>query len=450
MRARTWIVGAVAAMVAVGPSTLAYGASMAETAPAPVKSLGVPLPVSYFSAIELDEARGRLYVGQSIGHDLPLAVTDLDGRLLSHVDAVKDVTDVTLSDDGRTLFAAQGYDRVTAMDAESLQVTGVYFAPDGVCPTSVEATGGKVVAGYVDCGAGSGGLAVWSAPNTSPRLFTEAVDYNPVLDTSPGAPGLVVAGDRGVTPVKTFVVDISGDTPWIRARSTVDGSLRDYAMSPDGTTVVQSSGWPYEHRTYRVPDLADSEIYPSGAYPIDAAWSGDGSTVAVARDPAPSSDPDVYLYARNATVPTYVVDFHPDQAASYRTLLVNRAGTRAWVVTSDLYGQNVTLHSFGPAHEPNPPYTDLTITAQVGKGKTGHTATVTATLRFPVVGLRQLRVTASTNGGAEKEILSGMLDENGQTTGTYDLPRGTTTFTARYTDFDGWFPSKTVTTTLTR
>ncbi len=449
MRARTWVVGAVVAMVAVGTSTLANAATSAETAPAPVKSLGVPLPVSYFSAIELDEARGRLYVAQSIGYDLPLAVIDLDGRLLSHVDAVKDVTDVTLSDDGRTLYVAQGYDRVTALDAESLRVTGVYPAPDGVCPTSVEATGGKVVAGYLNCGAGSGGLAIWSAPNTSPRLFTEAVDYNPVLDTSPGAPGLVVAGDAGVSPVETFVIDLSDDTPWIRARRSVDGLLRDYAMSPDGTTVVQSSGWPYEHRTYKVSDLTDGEIYPSGAYPVDAAWSGDGSTVAVARHPS-SSDPDVYLYAKGATVPRYVVDFHPGEDTSYRTLLVNRAGTRAWVVTSDLYGQSLTLHSFGPAHAPIPPYTDLTLTARVGKGKTSQTATVTATLRFPVVGLRQVRVTASTNGGAEKQILSAMLDENGQTTGTYALPRGTTTFTARYTDFDGWYPSKTVTTTLTR
>jgi hypothetical protein len=87
------------------------------------------------------------------------------------VEAVTDVSDLRLSGDGRTLFAVQGLARVLALDAETLTVTGTYPAPDGVCPSTVEVTGGKVVAGYLNCGAGSGGLALvqvrpsqWPAP----------------------------------------------------------------------------------------------------------------------------------------------------------------------------------------------------------------------------------------------------------------------------------------------
>ena len=58
----------------------------AETAP--LKSVGVQLPVDDLRAIELDEARGRLYIAQGVGGGLPLVVTDLDGRLLIRVTAV--------------------------------------------------------------------------------------------------------------------------------------------------------------------------------------------------------------------------------------------------------------------------------------------------------------------------------------------------------------------------
>jgi hypothetical protein len=53
--------------------------------------------------------RGRLYLAQGVGGGLPLVVTDLDGRLQTRVTAVTDVSDVVLSDDGRTLYAAQGF-----------------------------------------------------------------------------------------------------------------------------------------------------------------------------------------------------------------------------------------------------------------------------------------------------------------------------------------------------
>jgi hypothetical protein len=456
MRRRTLVASALVVALATSAGLLTFGSPRAGAA-TPVKSVGVALPVDDFRAIELDEARGRLYVAQGAvaqgagsGAGLPLVVTDLDGRLLDRVDAVTDISDVELSGDGRTLFAAHGFSQVIALDADTLAITGTYPAPEGVCPYNVQATGGKVVAGYLDCGTGSGGLAIWSAPGTMPLLYTDTANYIPVIDASPGAPGLLVAGDTGYSPVKTYVLDVSGDKPAILgSRPDTGSNLQDYALSPDGSVVVESTGSPYEHRAYHVPDLSDAGVYPSGAYPTDAQWSGDGSTVAIGRGSA-MNDPDVYLYDRGATTPRYVVDFHPRQDLWRSTLLVDKAGTRAWAVTTDVDEQTMLLHSFGEAHPPIEPVTDLTITAHVGTGKDKHTAYVTATLTFPNTGLQQVWVTASTDGGAEEEFMRGSMDTTGRLTGTYSLPRGTTTFTVRYNDFDHWYPSATATTTLTR
>jgi hypothetical protein len=456
MRRRSLLVTTLLVTVAASVGFVGFGSPDAG-ATTPVKSVGVPLPVDDFRAIELDEARGRLYIAQGAvaqgagsGVGLPLVVTDLDGRLLERVDGVTDLSDIELSGDGATLFAAQGFSRVVAIDADTLTVTGTYPAPQGICPYNVQVTGGKVVAGYLNCGSGSGGLAIWSAPGSMPLLYTQTANYIPVIDASPGAPGLLVAGDTGYSPVKTYVLDVSGAAPrLLGSRADTGSNLQDYALSPDGSVVVESTGYPYEHHAYHVPDLSDGGVYPSGTYPTDAQWSGDGSTVAIGRDNT-INDPDVYLYDRGATTPRYVVDFHPDQGLWRGTLLVDRAGTRAWAVTTDIDEKTMLLHSFGEAHPPIDPVTDLTITAHVGTGKYKQTAYVTATLAFPNTGLQQVWVTASTNGGPETEFMRGSMDSTGHLTGTYSLPRGTTTFTVRYNDFDQWYPSATATTSLTR
>ncbi|RZU73653.1 hypothetical protein EV384_2071 [Micromonospora kangleipakensis] len=438
----------------------AIGLSAGElltTAPAaaetvPLKSVGTQLPVDDLRAIELDEARGRLYIAQGVGGGLPLVVTDLDGRLLNRVTAVGGISDLVLSDDGRILYAAQGFNRIVALDADTLTMVASYPAPPGAWLYTVEPTGEKVVGGFIDAGIGSGGLLIWSAPGTPPVVYTAGPNYHPIIDASPGAPGLLVAGDTGYSPVTTYAIDVSGDSPRILARRDNTGSnLIDYAVSPDGTEVVETVGHPYEHHSYRLPDLGDATVYPSGVYPQDAAWSGDGSTVAIGRASTASGDADVYLYAKGSTVPTYAVDFRSGDSLWEGTLLVNQAGTRAWAVTStDPYQETQLLHSFGPAHPPTPPVTDLAVTAQVGTGKEKGTAQLTVTWSSPIGDDNYWWITASTNGGAEREFWRGKLDASGRYTLTYSLPRGTTTFTVRYRDYYQFYPDGYATATLQR
>jgi WD40 repeat protein len=450
---RGWIGRGLVAVLVLGSVVVLAGSSGASDVPL-IKSVGVQLPVEDFRGMELDEARGRLYIAQGVGGGVPLVVTDLDGRLQTRLDAVTDVSDVVLSDDGRTLYAAQGFAQIAAVDTATLTVRAVYPAPDGTCVYTVEPSGDKVVGGFRDCGIGYGGLLVWSAPS-APVVYTEGPNYKPVIDASPGAPGLVVAGDDGISPVTTYVIDVSGDTPRILSRrGDTGGNLEDYAFSPDGTEVVQSVGSPYEHRAYRLPDLTDASVYPSGAYPTDAAWSADGSVVAVGRAATGAYDADVLFYPKGGTSPTYALDLRSIDELWSGTLLVNRDGTRAWAVSyDDVYQERHLLHSFGPGHPPRPPVTDLAVTARTGTGKDKKTAVLTVAWSSPISTQMEGHywwITASTDGGPEVEFWRGPMNASGTYTKTYVLPRGTTTFTVRYKDFYDWYPAGFDTATLTR
>ena len=212
-------------------------------------------------------------------------------------------------------------------------------------------------------------------------------------------------------------------------------------------------------------------MYPSGVYPADAAWSGDSSTVAVGRSSTGSNDADVLFYAKGTTTPTYAVDFRADDELWKGTLLLNSTGTRAWAVTYDDTYQNVQLlHSFGPAHPPNthrrarrPTSTSLhALAGQVhrlrhrGSGKDKSTAYVTVTWTSPYsrpgssTNQQFMQLYATPAGSTARLIGNPELTTAGTFTATYALPRGTTTFTAHYKDFENWYPEATVTTTLTR
>lgn len=455
MRLRGLALGGLALIISAAVGVVVAGPSSADE-PVLVKSVGTQLPVQDLRAMELDEARGRLYFAQGAGSTLPLVVTDLDGTLQKKLTAVTGASDVVLSNDHQQVLVTQDYDRVTALDADTLEPSATYDAPKGACVYSAEPTGDKIVAAFLDCGLGTSGLLIWSAPGTAATVYTDGPNYHPII--AGAANGLLVAGDTGYSPVTTYVIDVSGATPTIVSRRENTGeNLVDYAVSPDGTEVVETVGHPYEHHSYKLPDLSDSTVYPSGVYPADAAWSGDGSTVAVGRSSTASNDADVLFYAKGSTTPTYAVDFRSSDELWKGTLLLNSAGTRAWAVTYDDTYQNVQLlHSFGPAHPPKAPTTDIHVAATTGSGKNKSTASVTVTWTSPYsrpgssTNQQFLQVYATPAGSTARLIGNPELTSAGSFTATYALPRGTTTFTAHYKDFENWYPEATVTTTITR
>ncbi len=437
-------------LLSVTSTEVTYAAPDSASELVPLKSVGTPLPVQAFSAIELDEDRGRLYLAQGTGSGLPLVITDLDGVLQTEVTALANAADVVLTNDHGTLLVVQNSDHITAVDADTLTPSGTYAGPAGACLRTVEQAGEKVVAGYSDCGIGSSGLLIWTAPDTVPVVYADAPD-DPVIDASDG---LVVAGSARTSPITTYVIDVSTASPSIVSeRWNTGGNLQDLAISPDAAEVVESAGAPYEHHSYRLPDLSDGAIYPTGAYPFDAAWSGDGSKLAVARYWGSSTEADVLIHARDTVDPEYAVNFRGGDELQPGSLLVNSGGTRAWAVTSG--DQDLLLHSFGPAHPPTPPTSDIGIAAQAGSGKEKDTAYVTATWTSPIsrsgsADVEFIYIYARTDGEPERLLARVVMTDTGTYTVADALPHGTTTFTARYQDPEGWYPPDTATATLIR
>ncbi|MER7243305.1 hypothetical protein [Kribbella sp. NPDC000426] len=451
---RPALMGLTSMGMLLGGLVLSSPSAVAE--PLAAKSVGTQLPVQGFSAIELDEGRGRLYLAQGASTALPLVVTDLDGVLQTEVSAVTGATDVVLSDDHQTVLVAQG-DRVTTLDANTLVPSATYGAPAGACVSQVEPAADKIVGSFRNCGIGFSGLLIWSAPDSPPVVYASGIFDNLLVDASPGGGARIIAGDDGQA-AKLSVIDVSGPTPVVvSSRNDVGDSPSDYALSPDGTEVVESVGYPYEHRAYTVPDLSDAGNYPSGRFATDAAWSGDGSTIAIGRSSTASNESDVVLYDKDGSTPKYAVDFRDNDDLREGGLVVNATGTRVWAVTSDdPYQRTQLLHSFGPSHPPKAPTTDIQIAVQTGSGKEKSTGYVTVTWTSPVskaltsTGYQSFSLYAGTDGAAETYIGGAEMTAVGTYTVTYALPRGTTTFTARYTDSENWYPAATVTATLTR
>jgi hypothetical protein len=74
---------------------------------------------------------------------------------------------------------------------------------------------------------------------------------------------------------------------------------------------------------------------------------------------------------------------------------------------------------------------------------------VTATLTGPPTG--QVKVVARSADGTERIVVWATVDADGKVSGTHQLAKGTTTFTASYPgDWDAFWPPATATASMTR
>jgi hypothetical protein len=94
--------------------------------------------------------------------------------------------------------------------------------------------------------------------------------------------------------------------------------------------------------------------------------------------------------------------------------------------------------------------TDLGVTATKGSGRTKSTAYITVSWTSPHTDSDYWWITASTNGGPEREFWRGPMAGGGPYQLTYDLPAGSTTFTVRYHDYWSWYPDGYATLTISR
>ncbi|GLW50534.1 hypothetical protein Stsp02_61950 [Streptomyces sp. NBRC 14336] len=225
------------------------------------------------------------------------------GAVLASVSGVSGVSDLALSDDGATLYAAApGTHEIVALDAATFDVKARYPVATDTGPVHVAYAGGKVWFSYgdqwdgdlgsvdpaVDPASGTDPVALAQFPKegTSVGMWGQAL-----LDTDPLRPGLLAVGETGLSTGSMAVLDVSDGTAKLTAWHNGDYSLNHGIGDID---LVAGNDQVLVNGTDR-DAYADGTFTKAGAYPgghrADIGRSGlvaqsTGSKVAVYRPDA--------------------------------------------------------------------------------------------------------------------------------------------------------------------
>jgi hypothetical protein len=318
---------ATALAVLFGSVTLAA----AGAGPAAADS-SAPLSLKSSGDIVVDGVHRRVFISDPTAGEV--VVTDYAGAVVGTVGSLPGVHGLELSPDSGTLYAAvHDADAVVAIDTATATESRRFATGAGAGPAYVALAGGRLWFSYGGSGGGNigsldpdaGDPAVTLGQDTD-RTFYDA----PILDASAGAPGTLVAGAPGQSPVELAVYDVSSGTASRTAYafdpgSTGGGNLQDLAVTPDGKDVVTASGAPYYQAVYKLTDLSADGKYVTNTYPnaVDIAPNGD-----VAAGTSSSYEPDVHVFKQGVSTPVKQYDL-PDTGTPGDSDLLASAGL-AW------------------------------------------------------------------------------------------------------------------------
>ncbi|MEU6317320.1 Ig-like domain repeat protein [Streptomyces sp. NPDC047009] len=271
----------------------AVAAGSASAAAATVSSPG---------GIVVDGALGRVFVGDSASGTVVAA--DFSGTAVDSVNGLGTVSDLAVSDDGATLYAAvPSSHEIVALDAATLDVKARYTVATDTGPRHVAFAGGKVWFTYgdqwdgdlgsvdpaADPASGTDPVTLGQFPQPYPGVWGQAL-----LDTDPNTPGLLAVGETGLSTDSMAVVDVSGGTPqltaWYQGDYTLNDGIGDIDLVPGAPQVLVNG-------TQR-DAYADGKFTAAGAYP-----SGQRADVSTSGLVAQVAGDKVAVYRANAAQP---------------------------------------------------------------------------------------------------------------------------------------------------
>jgi hypothetical protein len=325
---------------------------------APGSELDVKIPLPGFGDMLVDEARGRVYISGGKGTN-SIVVTDLDGGNHRTVGIGRGGGGMTLSPDGTKLYVALvDSDGIAIIDLATYAVDWYYVGThDGVptCPRDVAWASGQLWFGW-GCDNAPAGIGRVDPATRDYTLGAYQADSRiataPLLATVPSQPGTLIAGETGTNPALLFrfqVTTSQSGQPELdqqAMRWTDGGSVRQLAVTPDGSQVIVPSGAPYYHEALRTSDLTLAHEYPTTAYPNAAAIRSDGL---VAAGSNAAYDTDVFVFEPGGSTPTATYEFgHLPNDVTWAHTLVDGglawSGDRIYAVTHILSEpDNVTL-----------------------------------------------------------------------------------------------------------
>ncbi|GAA3124297.1 hypothetical protein GCM10010521_08980 [Streptomyces rameus] len=269
--------------------------SMALGATPAVADSSQILPVKSVGDIVADGFHQRVFISDPANGKI--VVTDFSGKVVKQLTSLTGVTDLELSADSNTLYAAvPGRGAIVVIAAASAtEVTRILMPSPSIRPKYLAETRGKLWFGY-DFQQGTGEIGVVDLLDGHyPVGFRQDTSGTwgsaPMLDA---AEGTLVAGTPVQSPTELSTYDASSGTLVRTAHATVEGgNTRDLAVTPDGKDVVVASASPYYQAVYKTADLTADGNYPVNAYPNAVDIAPDGS-VAAGIDGA--YEPDVYVF----------------------------------------------------------------------------------------------------------------------------------------------------------
>ncbi|MET8952686.1 Ig-like domain repeat protein [Streptomyces sp. NPDC004393] len=322
MRGRSISTATALAVLFSSAALSVVAAGTASAAPASVYAVG---------GFVVDGAIGRVFVGDA--ETGKVFAADYSGNQVGEADGITDVTDLALSDDGSTLYAAaSGNHQIVALDAATLNVKTRYTVPTTTGPTHVAVSGGKVWFTYGDQWDGNlGSVDPAGAGTVTTGQYSGKLWGQALLDTDPGRPGVLAVGETGLSTDSMAVLDVSSGAPqqvaYYNGDYSLNSGIQDIDLVPGGTHVLVNGT---ERQAY-----ADGKFTADGAYPkgtdADIAPNGlvaqaNGGTVSVYR---PDETVPIRTYDTGSNGAKTPLAWSPDSTELFALVGTNSG----WVVT---------------------------------------------------------------------------------------------------------------------
>ena len=295
MRIRT-LPAAVATAALFGSVVLAAVPAAADTS--------APIGVNNVVDTVVDGAHQHLYISGGGA----IAVADYSGKVVTTLTGLSGVSDLQLSPDGGTLYAAvTGADKIVAFDTATLTQTAEYPTGAGTAPRRIALTEGRIWFGYGDqWDSGLGEVDLTADPAAVSLDLAGAHDFasTPMLYADPANPDTLVALDGGISSGPIVVYDVSSGSPVIRVTADEGGFYRDAALTPDGQSIVVAGPGNRAVTEYRLSDLQEVHAYPVKDEPETVSVAPDGTVAATALDTDDTGD--TYVFPGGADAPASV------------------------------------------------------------------------------------------------------------------------------------------------
>ncbi|WP_328583000.1 YncE family protein [Streptomyces sp. NBC_00370] len=285
-------------------ATAALFSSMVLAAVPAAADTSVPIGVDSVLDTVVDGAHQQLYMSGNSA----IAVVGYTGKVVRTLTGLSGVSDLQLSPDGGTLYAAvTGADKIVAFDTATLAQTAEYPTGDGTAPRRIALTEGRIWFGYGDqWDSGLGEIDLTADPAAVTLDLAGAHDFatTPMLYADPANPDTLVALDGGISSGPIVVYDVSSGTPVIRVTANEGGFYRDAALTPDGQSIVVAGPGNRAVTEYRLSDLQEVHEYPVKDEPETVSVAPDGTVAATALDTENTGD--TYVFPAGAGAPASV------------------------------------------------------------------------------------------------------------------------------------------------